>query len=236
MKLKTTIATGTALAILLGLGTWQVQRLNWKTDLQASIDTAYDQDTALGFLSRDDLSEVSSSHVLRGKVKGRLLLDKEVVVGPRKDNAGRNAYDVITPMRLSDGGGTILVNRGRLFTENFTDARPSTGESGSILAVVTGLAQPSSSVRFPFMPHNDPENGAWIIADADEIAAQGHIEDMQHILLVAERSSVAKDRLELRDPTPPQLRNEHLQYAIFWYAMAGILLLISFIRSRKSRA
>ncbi|MGE4313438.1 MAG: SURF1 family cytochrome oxidase biogenesis protein, partial [Pseudobdellovibrionaceae bacterium] len=130
----------------------------------------------------------------------------------------------------------ILVNRGRLFTENFTDPKPDTGESGSIKAVVTGLVQTSPQSAFSFAAKNDPDKNVWLTANADDIAAHEGLENVRPLLMQAEKSSVAKDQLEMRDATPPTLRNEHLQYAIFWYGMGIVLFIIALIRFRKKSA
>ena len=98
-------AAGTALFVILGL--WQLERAEFKDQLQAKFERRLAQE--YGELGADtDLDDVQYLRLrLAGSyVEGQhFLLDNQV-------NGGRAGYHVLTPFRLAGGERVILVNRG----------------------------------------------------------------------------------------------------------------------------
>ena len=107
-----TIVSLPALLVLVGLGSWQLQRLQWKNDLIASFESRAAAppiavpatDASLGDVGLDDVE------FRRLALVGTFQHDKEVFLTGRtyEGNAG---FHIVTPFQLDDGR-IILINRG----------------------------------------------------------------------------------------------------------------------------
>ena len=80
-----TILTVLGLSVLIGLGTWQVQRLQWKQDILVKLDAAYagltdPQQVNQRPFSRQNFTE---GEFLYGHTGGAFLPDKAILLGPR---------------------------------------------------------------------------------------------------------------------------------------------------------
>src|ERR1700758_3702691 len=119
-----TIFTVPAMLLLLALGSWQIQRLYWKRELieqrQAAVSAA-----SVAVRSLEDAKGMEFHHVTD---EGVFLHDKEIFLGATSE-AGRNGYQVLTPLR--EGRGRIIfINRGFIPAElkdpaKRADGRPS---------------------------------------------------------------------------------------------------------------
>ena len=207
-----------SITLLVGLGTWQVQRLGWKTDIISRLEAARATPQKLRF---DDLQALSGEELplAYGSVTGRLLSDKEILVGPKAgegQNQGQIGYSLITPLEIP--GGTILVNRGWVH-ERFKEEknRKNLRAKGSI--TFTGLVRKPDWNRFT--SNNSPENDLWFKIDPYQIAKAKGLKNVSALVLYAESSS---RKFEGQNLNPPGWlpRNEHRQYAIFWFTMAAI--------------
>jgi len=215
-----TVLTIAGVLVLCSLGTWQVKRLHWKEALLQKIDAVYRIDAANNPLTIDDLKAASlrGELYLRGSVHGRFLPDKDLRGSPHPLDGNPGSY-LYVPLQM-DGGGTVLVNRG------WVPAGPLTVETPQTSIIVSGL------FKFPakgnvFTPPNIPEQQAWYRIDLSQIAAAKGLENLAPYVLYAEGD---KDAL----PKPADIRialnNNHLAYAIFWFAMAGVLIVIYTLR------
>src|SRR5258708_3942995 len=93
--------------ILIGLGTWQVQRLHWKTALLASISANMEKPPVP---LPEKLDNPRAWEYRRVTMAGRFLYEHEFLVKPRTRDEVVGA-DMFVPFeRMS--GGTVIVNRG----------------------------------------------------------------------------------------------------------------------------
>ncbi|MGN6147867.1 MAG: SURF1 family protein, partial [Rhizomicrobium sp.] len=116
------------LAILLGLGTWQIQRLHWKEGLLAKIHEGL---TAPPIALRDvlpalDAARIDNADYRRVKVHG-LFENGEEIFFFTTGAEGDPVYHVITPF-LMDDGHTLLVDRGYIPMEFLGSAAVKTGD------------------------------------------------------------------------------------------------------------
>lgn len=204
------LLTLAGIIILCALGTWQVQRLHWKRDLLAAIERAYD--SAPQPLSASGIEQAAENKILflRGSVRGHLINEKSLHLVPRVFE-GRQGYHLITPLAL-EGGGEILVNRGWMPLESRSDP----AASGEV--VLTGLLHRPDTPN-AFTPKSDPSSGTVYSLDL-----QGFL---PYVLYVEHAD---QGQLPIPVGDKPALNNNHLSYAIFWFTMAGLLLVIYALR------
>ncbi|MBI2233864.1 MAG: SURF1 family protein [Micavibrio aeruginosavorus] len=196
--------------ILCSLGTWQVQRLHWKRGVLAAIDLAYD--SAPQPLSAADIERSAERKTLflRGTVRGHFITEKSLHLVPRVFE-GRQGYHLVTPLVMEDGG-TILVNRGWMPLETRTDP----DASGDV--AVTGLLRKPDRAN-AFTPKN---------ASSGNTAYSLDLQGFLPYVLYAENRD--EGQLPIPVGAKPVPQNNHLSYAIFWFTMAGLLLVIYALR------
>lgn len=215
--------TALGILILISLGVWQLQRLEWKTELLANITHENTKNARTVSLSFKDISGPAESNFYkRGTVKGSFLLDREILLGPKSAD-GKFVNYVVTPMQI-DGGGYVLVQRGWV-PENFEALQI----NGSLAQLpdqwVTGFIQkPQFNM---FMPENNPEDGFWFRLDVREIGSYLDLSPLSPYVLYAEDASYAQQEWpKIGYFKKPRLRNNHAGYATFWFAMATALAIV----------
>jgi surfeit locus 1 family protein len=153
--------------IAFGLGTWQVQRLGWKTQLIAKLEDRLLRDP-LPLPPQIDPAAIHDFDYRRVYATGRFRHDKEMLVGPRLRD-GQDGYMVITPLEREGGASTILVNRGWISKKHRSQAsRPQGLPQGQV--TVEGLLREPWKKNM-FTPDNRPERGEFFFPDVAEMAA-----------------------------------------------------------------
>lgn len=239
-----TLFTISALAVLVTLGNWQLQRLEWKTDLIANARErpqlapvpAPGPETWSGFdFDAFDLRPVSlTGRFGPGEVHVYTVLTKPK--GPR----GGQGFWIMAPFVTKDGW-TVMVNRGFVPGANkLPDSRPGsvapTGEV-DIVGLVRRAPKPNS-----FTPDNNIESNEWYLRDPIAIGRHFGVKPAE----------LAPYSLDLRaDATPPgglpqagetvvTFTNSHMQYAVTWYGLAltliGVYIAFMWSRLRAGRA
>ncbi len=191
-----------AVAALLALGTWQVQRRAWKLDLIAKVEARLHAAPvpAPRSAGRDDayLRVVARGSYLPGR---DTFVQASTVRGP--------GWWVLTPLR--DAAGTIVViNRGYVPTRT---APPLTG-----LVTVTGLLRVSEPGG-GFLRSNDPARDRWHSRDVAAIAAKRGLGQVAPYFIDADASADGRGQ-PVGGLTVVKFANSHLVYAITWYTLA----------------
>lgn len=219
-----------ALVLLLGLGTWQVERLFWKERLIAERHAAV---TAAPIALPRSLAEARGLEYHHVAATGTFLNDRELFLGATDDD-GHPGYHVITPLRLA-GGGVLLVDRGFIPEARKQPASRAQGElSGEV--TVTGLVRFGSDVKpHWFLPDNSVERNYWIWVDIPAMAAAAHLDGVLPFYIDADVTP-NPGGLPIGGQTRLELPNNHLQYAITWYALAVALVVIYILFVRRRRA
>ena len=223
--LKLTIATLAGLAVLVGLGVWQLQRLEWKEGLIARIEARTE---------RKPMSLERATELARG---GRNLSYYPVRVEGSFHHArerylytisldGEPGWYVITPLETVDGN-VVLINRGFVPA---TLRDPSTRTLGQIeeVVTVTGLVRRPEEPSI-FIPDNDPQANQWFSRDLPAMARSmfpGGTVRVSPFLLEAGASDVPGGWPQ-GGQTRLKLVNKHLEYALIWFGLAGCLVVIS---------
>ena len=157
--------------IAFGLGTWQIQRLGWKTDLISRFEDRLVL-PPLPLPPRIDPAAIKDFDYRRVTATGRLRHDQEMLIGPRILD-GEDGYLVITPLEREGKGSTILVNRGWIRKDKRSQ-RVRAARSGA--ALPTGEVTIEGLLREPwkknmFTPDNKPEKGEFYFPDVEQMAA-----------------------------------------------------------------
>ena len=222
--LWTTLAAGAVFIVLIGLGTWQLQRLEWKRSLQDEIDRGLAAPPVAELPGPD--ADPADWNYRRVQVTGRFLHASEIHLVGRSFER-RAGIEIVTPLIASRPalGGPLMVHRGWVPIDKAAAAsRPETLPEGEV--TVTGILLAPPGKQAWLRPDNEPAANQWYWIDLPAMGwAAGYPEGVPGTLLYAERAAdpaalPAGGRLETR------LRNDHLQYAVTWYALALVLAVI----------
>lgn len=220
---------------LIGLGTWQVERLQWKEGLLAEIEArSHAPGASLGEIEAlwRDSQDVDYRTVT---LSGRLLNDKERHFFTTYK--GTSGYNVYTPLALEDGR-TIFVNRGFVpYDRKDPATRPAGQVAGPV--TITGLARnPLPGKPSSLLPDNDAASNIYYWKDLAGMAAQSGIAaDRVLSFFVDANEAPNPGGLPVGGVTIIDLPNNHLQYAVTWYGLAATLLIIaaiSFLRRKQT--
>jgi surfeit locus 1 family protein len=150
------------------LGTWQVQRLDWKSKLIARFEDRLIRDP-LPLPPQIDPSAIKDFDYRRVYATGHFRHDLEMLIGPRIHD-GNDGYLVITPLQRGDNDkATVLVNRGWI-PKKFKDqkSRPDGLPSGEV--TVEGLLREPWKKNM-FTPDNSPQTKEFYFPDVLQMAA-----------------------------------------------------------------
>jgi len=218
-----------AMILLIGLGGWQLYRLNWKLGLIAEIESRTVQPAAPLPSGQLDPDEWAYRPVT---VRGRFDHGQEVhVFAPsRRGNVG---YHVYTPFDRADGGGRVIVNRGWVPTDRKDPLSRAEGQvdgDTEVNAYVRRGSQPGA-----FKPDNEVERNIWFHPTLLMMATAFAMPTPATYLEV--RATEMPGGLPAGGQTRLQLRNHHLAYALTWFSLAIAFAVIFWIwrrgRSRK---
>ncbi|MGD0193190.1 MAG: SURF1 family protein [Rhizomicrobium sp.] len=212
-------------ALLVGLGFWQLERLQWKLGLIAEMDK--NTHAAPIPIDRALVMGIASAQYRRVEMFGRFLNDRESYVfgtGPR----GFAVYHVLTPLVLDDGR-IFLVDRGIVPLELRLPAKRSTGELNGEQRVFGVLRTPDKPG--PFTPAPDLAKRIWFARDVAGIAAADHVHLASPMIVEAD-ASPNPGGWPRGGQTVVALPNDHLQYAITWFLLAAALVVIYFAYHR----
>ena len=216
-----TVFTIPVLAVLVALGSWQVHRLAWKTELIANFEARVAEAPVA---APDRIDDIDAWRYRRVLLSGRFLNDKELHV-TGKTYEGNAGFHVITPL-VTDGGLTFLVNRGWVpEARRRPDARPETVTDGPV--EVVGMVR-DDLLRGYFVPDNDPAKEVWLYVDTGQMAAHRGLGPVAGYYVDAIRPP-GPFQLPIGATTTVTVRNEHLSYAVIWFSFALTLAAIYFI-------
>jgi surfeit locus 1 family protein len=219
-----TIATLLGLALLIGLGVWQLQRLQWKEALIAQVAARTERkpmplDNAIALAKKDH--DLTYTPVIAEGRYHHTLERYLYAMSPE----GEPGWHVITPLETVKGT-MLLVDRG-FVPDALRD--PATRKQGEVsnVVTVTGLVRPSEQPNI-FVPDNEPKKNQWFSRD---------LQAMSRSMFPGGTVQVAPFFLEAKAGEVPggwpkggQTRltfpNNHLQYAITWFGLAVCLMVI----------
>ena len=227
------VATLAGVALGIGLGVWQLQRLAWKEGLIAAAESrahaapapvpAPAQWAALN--PADYEYRRVEAHGVYDYANQKYLFTS--LESPRGRYSGVG-YDVFTPLKLADGA-EIIVNRG--FVPDTMKDKVSSGPGGEV--AVVGLMR-AAEARHWFTPADDPERGIFFSRDIEALAAAMKLGPHAPFVIDAE---AGPEPLPQGGETRLTFINNHLSYAFTWFglaaALAGVFGVYAFGRLRE---
>lgn len=217
------IASLIAFAILISLGTWQVERLHWKEALLASTQQRVHEAPL-------PLAEIEKIYREQGTVEYRPVTVSGTFMhqGERHFLAthdGQSGFNVYTPLMLEDGR-FVLINRGFVPYEK---KDPQTRLDGQLdgPVTITGLARdPLTSKPGYFLPNNDTVKNIFYWKDWSAMAESADIPSLDDAVpfFIDADNTPNFGGLPIGGITIIDFPNNHLQYAVTWYGLALALL------------
>ena len=218
------------LAVLIALGVWQLERKAWKEGL---IETLAQRLAAApadlpGPLIWSVL-DPAKHEFRRVTFPAEFLHEQEALVyttgsALRSDVSGPG-YWVFTPARLT-GGSLVIVNRGFVPEGRQNPASRAEGQVTGVVDLVGAMRWPEA--RGWFAPKDEPQRNVWYARDHLAIAAWKNLTDVAPFY-IAQETPLPPGGLPRPGPLTVHLRNDHLQYALTWFGLALVLLVVSAI-------
>lgn len=230
-----------------GLGVWQLKRLEWKKALIAQLESQMDQEPV-------DLFKIASAKELhdkeyrRIKTRGRfdrdpnhtiILKPRQLIVNDEALKRGRSSLgsnigvNVVTPFQVEGTDLRILVNRGWLATkgkdslsDNLNLGLGPENEPIDLIGVIR-----STDNKPKYGMKNNESSNEWQIRDVDAMA---RVLRTAPIFVDADQI-LSKGEGPIGGQTQLNVRNEHLNYAITWFSLSILCIVMWYAKYGKVR-
>ena len=211
----------------MALGTWQLKRLQWKLDLIERVDQRAHA-PAVPAPAQWQRVTIDADEYRHVSVTGTFLYPLTVRVQASTELG--SGFWVLTPLR-SDDGSIVLINRGFIGANvQASDERTVGSDAG--ISIVTGLLR-MSEPGGGFLRHNDPSSNRWYSRDVQAIAAARGLTFVAPYFIDADATKISPNQQTagtvslstqpVAGLTVIAFHNNHLVYALTWYALALML-------------
>jgi surfeit locus 1 family protein len=209
------------IAILIGIGLWQLERKSWKEALIEQMAARLSAVPA-SLPAREQWPRLDPAvdEFRRVSFPAEFVNDQEALVYAagsafRPDVSGAG-YWVFTPARLA-GGGVVIVNRGFVPADRKDRASRAQGALAGTVAIVGVMRWPER--RGLFTPADEPRHNVWYARDPQSMAAAKNWGAVAPFYIDQEAPS-APGGVPRAGKFVATLVNNHLQYAITWFGLA----------------
>lgn len=222
------VVAGFVFLVLLGLGSWQLYRLQWKEALIARVEQRVHQPAvaAPGAAEWPQIQRETHEY-LNVRLSGRYLPQASVCTLASTVRGSGNW--LITPLQQADGS-IVLINRGFLPDRRGEPCdqqrlRQIPTESGIVsLQGLLRITEPDGG----FLRHNDAGNNRWFSRDVAAIAAFRQLKQVAPYFVDLQKNELpqsapanaANAELPVAGLTVISFPNNHLVYALTWYTLA----------------
>lgn len=217
-----------AVAVLLSLGMWQINRLHWKHALVARV-TQRVHAAPVAAPGPSQWAQISAAgdeyrHV---RLEGRFLYQRSTRVQAVTE-LGSGSW-LLTPFLRADGT-VVLVNRGFVATPAVRASRGPTEKVAPeppdvqepVTVIVTGLLR-MSEPGGAFLRHNDPAAGRWFSRDVQALAAASGLHAVAPYFVdadAADAAAASSAGAPIGGLTVIAFADNHLVYALTWFSLA----------------
>jgi cytochrome oxidase assembly protein ShyY1 len=225
-----------AFVVLIGLGTWQLERKAWKETLIAALDQRLAAaPVALPPRERWATLDATEDEFRRVRFRAEFPIGREARVytsgSALREDIKAPGYFAFAPARLPDGR-IVVINRGYV-------PNPRPDASVRPLGLNEGAVEIVGVMRWPespswFVTSHNASQDLWFVRDHQAMAAAYGWGEVAPFYIDQEAPDPAGDAPR-PGPLKVNLRNEHLQYALTWYGLAAVLTGVFFfwVASRR---
>jgi len=231
------LTSGLVVLVLLALGFWQLDRMEAKQRLIASVSGRVSE-PAVPLPAAGQWTGINkpADDFLKVTVSGRLLNDRETYLFMLYTPAGERdptpGYAVITPLQRDDGS-VVLVNRGFVPDSKRDPAnRPQSLNTERV--TITGLLRLPES-RSWFNADDAPAKRLFYTRDPKAMAKAVGLEQVAPFVIDADATAVAGGWPKGGN-TVISFSDNHLQYAITWFTLALAVFGLFVIWYRQNRS
>lgn len=196
-------------AILVGLGVWQMQRLDWKEAILADIDARITAAPVALPAQPDPQADRYLPVTVTGQLQDPAI---RVLVSQKQVGAG---YRIIRPLDVD--GRRIMVDLGFLPIQSPTPA------AGPEQVTVQGNLHWPDEVD-SYTPEPDPKADMWFARDLPRMA--DHL-GTEPVLVVARATSLPDSPLSPLPVDTSGIPNDHLGYAVTWFGLAIVWVVMT---------
>lgn len=215
------LLTASGIAILLGLGFWQIERKAWKENLIARLEqrmaaapTDLPSPERWGMLTQDE-DEFRRVKARVDFIDGARAAWVYVSGSALRDDIKAPGYFMFQPARVS-GEQIIAINRG------YSPERNAPAATGTREIVGYLRWQQSPSI---FVSEHDASKEVWFVRDPRAMAQALQWGEVAPFY-VAQESPVSAGGLPRPGALKVNLSNNHLGYALTWFGLAAALVAV----------
>ena len=212
------IAALVGTAILVSLGVWQVQRLQWKEGLLARLAANAAAEPIDIATAASQAEEGRDMEFVRVRFPAQFRHDAwKKMISTYERGQG---WTIITPAMTPDGWA-VIVDRGRLPGQLLEHFDQPDGE-----VTLEGVIRTHKAGPGYFDPANDPKANLWYWWDVPAMLADSGLPEGTKRFPYAVQLLPASGTGGFPKPEEPKanLANNHLGYAITWFGLAATLI------------
>jgi len=218
------IFTVFSIITLICLGFWQIKRMYEKQEFLTNLKTNLAKPP-----TEIDIS--SNNMILATKIiiNGQFISGHDLhLYGQRSGSSDKNGYYLLSPFKTDDNK-IVIVARGWFSQLN---KRKMFNVSNPGHQSITGVILMAEKQKL-FVPHNDLKNNVWFTLDLQQIAKAIKMDIENYYLLSFDEEDLPANLEPISSKSLLSIRNDHLQYAITWFALAIAIMVIYIVYSRN---
>ncbi len=205
-------------SIFCALGSWQLYRLQWKLELISEITFGLDS-------SPIEYSNSIKKNYQRVNAKGQYDFDDQIYLYSLNES-GKPGYDVVTPFRTNKNQN-VLVNRGWIKKE--LKGHPTINLEAKTEREIIGLLREIYKPNI-FKPDNDLKKNIWFSINLEDLKEATGEQFNEFVIFLEDNQAETPLPKKINIDVP----NNHLKYAITWYAISiSIIFYYLYFRRKK---
>ena len=200
--------------VFIGLGTWQIIRLNWKNNLILEIENSLKNPPV-------ELAQSKKENFLKIKTSGSIDFDKQIYLY-NLNESGTPGFEVINPITIGDEN--FLINRGWIPFEKKGTQEINVFDQENIIGTLK--LQGRKNI---FKPDNDLDENYWFSLNREDILKFTGKNFSKYIIYLDGNYQLPRPK-----KITANISNNHQKYAITWFSLAlSILLLYLYFRKKN---
>jgi len=200
--------------VFIGLGTWQIIRLNWKNNLILEIENSLKNPPV-------ELAQSKKENFLKIKTSGSIDFDKQIYLY-NLNESGTPGFEVINPIMIGDEN--FLINRGWIPFEKKGTQEINEFDQKNIIGTLK--LQGRKNI---FKPDNDLDENYWFSLNREDILKFTGKNFSKYIIYLDGNYQLPRPK-----KITANISNNHQKYAITWFSLAlSILLLYLYFRKKN---